>query len=223
MRLWYRFWQIIAQGAFCSFFNIRVFGRENVPLTGPVLLVSNHQSFLDPVLCGVGLARELDYIARDSLFRNPAFAWYIRSLNAFPIQRGQADFTAIKTIIRRLQNNRAVVLFPEATRTADGRIRPVKSGFELIIRRARAATVPVVIDGAFEAWPRHRGLCSPGRIYVVFGPAISPERTKNMGREDFIAYINRCLLEMQNNIRRRYRKPLYNYYESDTEDLNPIS
>ena len=226
MRRWYRFWQILAQGAFAAFFHIRVFGRENVPLTGPVLLVSNHQSFLDPVLCGLSLHRELDYIARDSLFKNPAFAWYIRSLNAFPIQRGQADVAAIKTIIRRLQNHRAVVLFPEATRTPDGRIRPIKSGFDLIARRAQAATVPVVIDGAFDAWPRHQLLSSLGNIMVVFGPAITAKQTQNLSREDFVALINRRLREMQDNIRRRFGKSVYNYHDfpkTKSEILNPKS
>jgi 1-acyl-sn-glycerol-3-phosphate acyltransferase len=211
MHPWYRFWQIMSQAAFTAYFNIRVFGRENVPLTGPVLFVSNHQSFLDPVLCGLGLHRELDFIARDSLFHNRAFGWYIRSLNAFPIQRGKADVAAIKTVIKRLQNNRAIVVFPEGTRTDDGRIRPFKSGFELIARRARATTVPVVVDGAFDAWPRHQFLCAPGRIKIVFGPAITPEQAKKMGRDNFVALINRQLLEMQHDIRRRYHKPVYNY------------
>ncbi|MCP4711213.1 MAG: 1-acyl-sn-glycerol-3-phosphate acyltransferase, partial [Planctomycetes bacterium] len=78
MRLWYRGWQWASQVGFTTYFGLRIFQRENVPKEGPVLLACNHQSFLDPVLCGIGLPRELDYIARDSLFKNRLFAHYIR-------------------------------------------------------------------------------------------------------------------------------------------------
>ena len=211
MRAWYRGWQIITQGVFCSFFQVRTLQREHVPATGPVLLVSNHQSFLDPPLCGVGLHRELDYIARDSLFRNRWFAWYIRSLNAFPIQRNSADLRAIRTIINRLRAGRAVVLFPEGTRTQDGRIRPFQSGIELIARKSQATTVPVLIDGAFETWPRHQTLPGLGRIYVWYGEPIPPERIRRMPPGQYVAEINERLRQMQNALRKRYHRRVIRY------------
>jgi 1-acyl-sn-glycerol-3-phosphate acyltransferase len=211
MRWWYRMWQYTAQVMFSAFWGIRVFGRENVPKSGPALLLSNHQSYLDPVLCGVGLLRELDYIARDNLFQNRWFAWYIRSLNAFPIQRDQADLAAVRTVIKRLRSGRAVVLFPEATRTGDGRIRPIKGGFELIVRKANAPAVPVVIDGGFEAWPRTQLLPSLGCITVSYGKPITPEQAKNLRREELVELLNGRLREMQTLIRRRTGKPTYNY------------
>ncbi len=211
MRLWYRMWQYVAQVIFSALLGIRVFGRENVPKTGPALLLSNHQSFLDPVLCGVGLPRELDYIARNSLFRNRWFAWYIRSLNAFPIQRDQADLAAVRTIIKRLRSGRAVVLFPEATRTRDGRIRPIKGGFDLIVRKANAPAIPVIIDGAFESWPRTQLLPSLGRITVSYGKPITPQQANTLRREELVELLNRRLREMQTRVRRRTGKATYNY------------
>ena len=208
MRPWYRFCQQSLQVLFCSFLRMRAWNRENVPLSGPVLLVSNHQSFLDPVLCGVGLQRELDYIARDSLFHNPAFAWLIRSLNAFPIQRGHADLAAIRSVIDRLRTGRAVVLFPEGTRTTDGRISPIKGGFELIARKAKATTVPVVVDGAFEAWPRTQLLPGFGHINVMYGKPVSPEEASTLSRDEFAARVTQSLRDMQHELRRRAnRKP----------------
>ena len=109
MNIFYDIHRLMLRVVFSAFFNIRTFNRANVPLQGPVLVVSNHQSFLDPMLCGLGLNRELDYLARDSLFRNPCFGAYIRALNAFPVQRDHADTKAIKDIINRLKAGRAIV------------------------------------------------------------------------------------------------------------------
>ena len=211
MRLYYSFWQRGSQIVFSALYNVRVFGRENVPIDGGMLLLSNHQSFLDPILCGLSLRRELDYMARDSLFHNRWFGSYIRSLNAFPVHRGHADTRAIKEIIRRLKAGRAVMMFPEATRTENGRIRPIKSGFELITRRSGATTVPVVVDGAFEVWPRHQALPGMGRINVQFGRAITPEETRELGRDKFVAEINSRLRTIQNELRQRFGKEPFDY------------
>ncbi|MBN2212045.1 MAG: 1-acyl-sn-glycerol-3-phosphate acyltransferase [Sedimentisphaerales bacterium] len=208
MRLWYRGWQCVTRAVFCALFQVRTVGREHVPQTGPVLLVSNHQSYIDPPLCGVGLNRELDYIAREDLFHQPLFARYIRSLNAFPIQRDAADIKAIKTIINRLNDGRAIVLFPEGTRSATGRIGEIKSGIELIARRSNAVTVPVVIDGAFEAWPRQQKLPSLGRIFIYYGEPITPQQAKTMVKGEYVRLINQRLQTMQAELRIRYgRKP----------------
>ncbi len=204
MRLWYRFWQSLIRGAFCAYFQVRTLGRNRVPLTGPVLLVSNHQSYIDPPLCGMGLNRELDYIARDSLFHNRLFGRFIGSLNAFPIQRGAADIKAIKTVISRLNDGRAIVLFPEGTRSATGRIGEIKSGIELITRRSSAVTIPVVIDGAYEAWPRQRKIPGLGRIFVYFGEPISSEQAKAMAKGEYVKLINQRLQAMQAELRARY-------------------
>ena len=211
MRLYYSFWQRGAQVVYSVLYNVRVFGRENVPPDGGVLLLSNHQSFLDPVLCGLSLSRELDFMARDGLFHNRWFGSYIRSLNAFPVHRDKADTRAIKEMIRRLKAGRAVMMFPEATRTEDGRIRTIKSGFELIARRSGAVTVPVVIDGAFEVWPRHRVLPGMGHIHVQFGRAITPEEAKELGRDKFVAEVNSRLRTMQNELRQRFGKEPFDY------------
>jgi len=211
MRPWYRAWQIMTQVVFCAWFNLRALHRERVPREGPVLLVANHQSYLDPPLCGAGLPRELDYIARDSLFRNRWFGWFIRSLNAFPLQRGRADIGAIRTILQRLAAGRAVMLFPEGTRTSDGRIAPTQSGIELIARKSGATTVPVVIDGAFDAWPRTQLLPGLDRIIVLYGEPITPETVRQMPKGAYVAQINRRLRQMQTDLRRLYGRKPYGY------------
>jgi len=192
-------------------FRLRTCGRENVPTTGAVILASNHQCYLDPVFCGVGVKRHLTYVARDTLFRYRLFGLLIHSLNAIPIGRDKADIAAMRAIIARLREGAAVCLYPEGTRTYDGRIIPVKPGFGLLCRRAKAAVVPVLIDGGFEVWPRFHRLFQPGRVLVQFGQPLSPAQIATMGNEDLADYLTRTLRQMQNAARLQQGKPPYDY------------
>ena len=160
------------------YYRGRVFGRQHVPPEGGVLLVCNHQSFLDPVLATLALDREAHYMARDSLFSNPLFRRLIESLNAFPIKRGTADMTAIKETLRRLKAGHLVVTFPEATRTRDGRLAEMASGVILLARKARVPIVPGMILGAFESWPRTSLLPKPHPVVIAYGEPLSPEQLK---------------------------------------------
>ncbi|MFH1746480.1 MAG: lysophospholipid acyltransferase family protein [Planctomycetota bacterium] len=168
-----------------------------MPTSGGVLLVSNHQSFLDPVLATLALPRECHYMARDTLFRNPFFRWLIESLNAFPIKRGVADLRAIKETLRRLKNNQLVVTFPEATRTTDGSIRAMQPGVILLARKANVPIVPTLILGAFESWPRHARLPKPHPVIVAYGPPLAPALLKSLDDEECIRQVRARILDLQ--------------------------
>lgn len=178
MRPYYRFMRFLSQAAFILYFRGRMFGRERVPLAGPVVLACNHQSFFDPLCATLGLPREGNYLARDTLFRNPVFRRLIASLNAFPVKRGAADVAAVKEILRRLKEGRLIVIFPEATRTRDGEIGPINANSMAVAQRAGATIVPTVVDGAFEAWPRGQWLPSPRSIHVTYAEPIRPEQAR---------------------------------------------
>lgn len=196
MRPWYRFCRILCQLTFLFFFFGRVHGRRNVPLRGGVLLVCNHQSFLDPVLATLALERECDYMARDTLFRRPFFRKLIESLNAFPVRRGTADLGAIKETLRRLKNGRLVTIFPEATRTTDGTIAPMQPGVILIARKTGAPLVPTLISGAFEAWPRHLPLPRPSPVVVAYGEPLTPAQMEGRSDEECIEIVRQRILEL---------------------------
>ncbi len=197
---------------FCmTFFRIRPADLENVPDQGPLVLICNHQSFLDPVLCGIFVKRPLYFLARDTLFKG-LFGWLIASVNTIPVKRGAADLSAMKTIISKLKEGSGVCLFPEATRTSDGRITPFKRGFGLLCRRGGAAVVPVVIDGAFECWPRHKKLFSPGgRIVICYGKCIPAEQVRKMGDRKLAEFLTDTLRQMQNDCRIKQGKESYGY------------
>ena len=201
MRLWYRFCRINSQALFLSFFRGRVFGCQNVPHTGGVLLVCNHQSFLDPVLATLVLPRECHYMARDSLFRNPFFRRLIESLNAFPIKRGTADLGAIRETLRRLKAGQLVVTFPEATRTTDGSVAPMHSGVILLARKARVPIVPGLILGAFESWPRQARLPRPRPVIIAYGTPLSPRMLKSFDGDECIRVVRERIMALMERYR----------------------
>ena len=210
-RLWYGGWRGLCQIVAITAFGIRSFGRENVPTQGGALLASNHQSFLDPMVVGLCLWREVHYLARDSLFRQPAFGWLIRSVNAFPVKRDTVDLGAIKESLRRLKDHQLLLLFGEGTRTRDGSIAPLQPGMAMMARRAKVPLVPVVIDGAFEAWPRDSKIWRFCTIRVMFGQLITAEQIAALGDKAAAQIIYQRQQEMQHLLRRRYGRKPYSY------------
>jgi 1-acyl-sn-glycerol-3-phosphate acyltransferase len=198
---------------FCRLFlSMRFVGLENVPTSGSFVLAVNHQSFLDPLFAGIMLKGQLCFMARDSLFTSRIFGPLLKSVKAIPVRRGQADLTSIKAIISHLKKGDAVCLFPEATRTVDGRISPFKGGFSLICRRGNAPVVPVLIDGAFECWPRHRKFFKIGsKVTITYGLPISVEKISGMEDEDFAAMLTSTMRQMQSETRNAEGKQPFNY------------
>jgi len=217
LRRWIRIaWYQVARCLCAVFviicFGFKVYGRQNVPKKRAFLLLSNHQSYLDPIFCGSLLPMPMCFMARDTLFTNRFFGWLIRSVNAIPIKRGQGDITAMKAILEKLGQGSPVCLFPEGTRTADGRIAAVKPGVALLSRRTKAPVVPMIIDGAFEAWPRSKRLFGLGyRVVSYYGRPISAERIREMGDEAFAEHLTHVMWDMQNEIRTKLGKRPFDY------------
>lgn len=207
--LFYRFCRWWLRFIFVFGWKTRVFNRHVEPTTGGVVYICNHQSFFDPPLMSFALRRPMNFMARDTLFRKPGFRKLIESLNAFPVRRGSADTKALKEAVARIKDGGQVVVFPEGTRTEDGTIGPFLPGVALLAQRARATTVPVLIDGAFECWPRWKKLPSPGQIIIQYGKPISPAEARRMSAQEFVDSVRNQLIEIQKDVRERMgRAPL---------------
>jgi len=152
-------------------FRYRFFGKNHVPLTGPVLLVSNHQSNLDPVLVGLACPRQLKYLARKGLFFFPLNLW-IRALGAVSIDQEGSALAGIRATLELLKQSNAVLVFPEGSRTSDGKLHEMLPGFCLLARRSRATIVPLALEGAFGALPRGSFFAWPHSIGLAFRAAI---------------------------------------------------
>lgn len=159
---------------FKLFYGIKIKGTNLIPRRGPVLIVSNHQSYYDPVILGMWVRRPLRFAAMVPLFKVRLLAFIMRLFHTIPLERERPDKSAYKEIQARLNKNEIVVLFPEGSRTPDGNLQPLKPGFARIAIRNNARIVPAVIVGAYEAWHRHRTLPRlRGKIIVKFYPPIS--------------------------------------------------
>ncbi|MFN7811568.1 MAG: lysophospholipid acyltransferase family protein, partial [Planctomycetia bacterium] len=145
-----------------SLFGFRVRFAEPLPAAGGLLVLSSHQSHLDPLLLGLATDRRLSSLARSTLYRFKPFGAVIPALDAVPIDREASPVAGMKAVIRRLEAGAAVIIFPEGTRTGDGRLGEIKSGFAIIARRSGVPIVPVAIVGAYECWPRTARCPRPG-------------------------------------------------------------
>jgi len=190
--------QMICRPLAAALFDLRFSGVSNVPRTGGVLLLSNHQSFLDPVMLALPLPRPMSFLAKAELFDVPVFGWLIRQLNAFPVRRGEGDVAAVRQAIRRLREGHVLTIFPEGTRTRDGEIGPIQPGVAMIVRRAGVPVVPAVIDGAHIAWPRGQRWPAPARVRVVYGRPLLLEGTN---APQTVELIGRTLREMLQRLR----------------------
>jgi 1-acyl-sn-glycerol-3-phosphate acyltransferase len=165
----YRTGWIAFRAVFSVWFRWKAFNPERVPASGPAILASNHTSFLDPPLIGSGLRRDVNYLARDTLFRFPVLGAVLRSWNVVPVDRDGGGAAGLRAIIDRLEKNGAILLFPEGTRSTDGAIQPARAGVGLIIIKSTAPVVPIRVFGTYEAYGRHLKLPRPRRVMVKYG------------------------------------------------------
>jgi 1-acyl-sn-glycerol-3-phosphate acyltransferase len=169
MNLSYRLGWMMFRTMFATYFRWRTFTPENVPLEGGVIIASNHSSYLDPPLVGSGVRRDINYLARESLFRFPGMGALLRSWNSVPVDRDGGGARGLKAILDRLLAGGAIILFPEGTRSRDGKLQAAHSGIGLTVIKSTAPVVPVRVFGTYEAYGRHIKFPRPHRVMVKYG------------------------------------------------------
>lgn len=151
------------------FYDFHIEGAENIPQDKPVVLASNHRSYADPVILTMPMKLPVSYMAKEELFRNKLFGWFIRKLGAFPVVRGSGDMQVIDDSIKILESGRNLVIFPEGTRSKDGKVGKGKTGVAMIAAKSGADVVPCGI--IFEGEKLH----FRSKLTLKFGKPIKAE------------------------------------------------
>jgi len=168
----YRFLFVFLPTFWRALFRMKIRGAQNIPLTGPVLLVSNHRSNLDPFFIGVSFPRQVHFMAKAELWKVKILGRLIDVLGSFPVNRGEADRTAVKRALEMLGTGAVVGMFPEGHRQRGGQLGEIHPGVSLFALREGVVTVPMVLDGTERVI--RKGLLRLPRVNVAFGPPLEP-------------------------------------------------
>ncbi|MBX9679458.1 MAG: 1-acyl-sn-glycerol-3-phosphate acyltransferase [Gemmataceae bacterium] len=214
-RLWFGACAQVAAAVSVLGFSYRYEGIRNVPKSGPLLVLANHQSFLDPPMVALAFRRHLVFLARKTLFRNMFLGWLFRSLHGVPIDQQGVGKEGIRTVSEQLKMGKAVLVFPEGARSPNGLMQPLKPGIHLLIRKTRAPILPIGVAGPYDAFPVHQAIPSfaplflparKGTCAVSIGKPFESDSLADMSRDDALQIISDRISEMQQRaekIRRR--------------------
>ena len=156
------------------YFGLRLEGTEHIPRMGAVVIVPNHQTYADPILVTIPIRRPIYYMAWDRLFDIRGLNWMIRRLRAFPVQIESRDPRAAREAVRLLQAGEAVMIFPEGSRSLDGRIGRFKPGAFRLAVSVGVPILPVTIVGGHASWPPGRTLPHPASMTITYHPLVYP-------------------------------------------------
>lgn len=163
--------------------DLEVQGLDNVPESGPFLLVANHQSYLDPILIQAVVRRPVHTMAKSTEFSNPLVGALLKRLKSFPVRRFEVDPQAVRLVLRYLEAGHGVGIYMEGERSWDGRLHAPRQGTVRVILGADAPVVPCGIRGAYDVWPRWDHL-RRGSVRIRFGePMTFPTIHDRPGRD----------------------------------------
>lgn len=157
------------------FFHGVVSGDENIPGQGGFIIAANHASVLDPPLIGCHVPRQLCFFARKTLWKGGIVSWWLDTVGTIAVDRDAgSDVVAIKRVLQVLRQDRAMIVFPEGTRTRTGQLQRPKAGVGLLACRTGVVVVPARIFGSYEAFGRKGPLRIGTPVSVVFGRPLRP-------------------------------------------------
>jgi len=174
------------------FFGLKIKGKENLPLRGPYLIIVNHQHWLDPTLVGASVyPKQVHFMAKEELFKNPIFRWVFTTIGAYPVKRGKADLRAFRMTYQLIKEGSIVGIFPEGTRQKKGELGEAKRGVAQIVKRTGVEVVPVRVD--WNNWKR------PIRVFI--GQPIPAGKIKEKQTKEDLAQLAEFLMKQVRNLK----------------------
>ncbi len=174
MTPFYGFFHYLTCTLSSAFFRGEVAGTEHLMIDGPFLIAANHASHLDPPVVGCHVGRQMRFFSRKTLWRNTVLGWWLDKVECIPVDRDSGDVGAIKRVLQALKDHRAIVLFPEGTRSPDGNLQQPKAGVGLMACKSGVPVVPCRVFGAREAFGKGAKFPRFGTpITVIYGPPLT--------------------------------------------------
>mgnify|MGYP001605697908 CR=1 FL=1 len=157
--------------------RVEVKGRDNIPGGGGFILASNHVSYLDTMAVGSACPRRLNNMAMHDLFSCRLSSWFLSALGVFPVKRNSADISALKEAMVRVERGGGLLLFPEGTRSQDGKLsEKSEAGIGFLAAKLNVPVIPVFVKGTEKALPKGAKFIVPAKVAVCFGKQIHIER-----------------------------------------------
>lgn len=165
----------ILQIALIIFFKFKVKGGENMPSKGPFIIASNHISYMDPPIVGSACRRIVHFIASDHLYKNRLFGLWYRLVGCIMVKREEPSHTAMRKILNHLRQGRVIAIFPEGTRSEDGKRREPLSGLGFLALKSQVPVVPCCVEGSEKALPKGAKSFTSSSITAHIGKPIEPK------------------------------------------------
>jgi 1-acyl-sn-glycerol-3-phosphate acyltransferase len=198
---WYRFFQLLLTPLVHLTTRLEVVGKENLPKSGPFILVANHQSYLDPIIVQVICRRPLHTLAKSTQFTGKVMGWVMPRVCAIPTRRYRIEPQAVRVVLRRLSEGEAVGVYPEGERSWDAEIQPFRRGTIRLLLKAGVPVIPCGLAGSYDVWPRWSKSLKRNRVRVEFGepigwPAMHRREERNAFLPEAAAVVREALASL---------------------------
>ncbi len=191
----YKLLQPFAKAIAWLLFHPKIVGAENIPTKEGVLVVSNHPTYLDPILLAIYAPRPFSFVAKRPLFYLPIVRTFLWLTDCIPVEQDAPDRRALRLSIQKLRDGDALVIFPEGTRSDHGKMRPFQLGPAMIAAEAQVPIVPCGLAGIYEAWHMKAPIPKPAPVAIVFGKPFMPELLPDAPKRESLLYITERMRE----------------------------
>lgn len=198
--MFYWFVQITSHFLAKALFRLEVEGLKNIPRRGAFILACNHRSHLDPLMIAVSISRKLFFMAKMELFQGRFSRAIFKGLNCVELDRDGIDRSALKEGLRTLHRGRGLLVFPEGTRSKDGKLGSGKAGAAVFAFGTETSVIPTFISGSERAMPPKRHFITPAKIKVRFGERLIPPKVVSKGdrKQAYQQFTDKIMQEIAN-------------------------